>query len=114
MSTVQDPTVVMDSGYVSDGHSICWNGMHGAFIGHSDECPYYTEDKMRVYLCSPGLWASANGCTLDDLDPQEAAHCRQSDIGTEPIKWRLQEFLNPNFTVAEQKAMSIFEIMLDD
>lgn len=113
MSTLYDPTVVMDSGFVSDGHHICWNGPHGAFVGHPEECLYYIENRMRVYLCSPGLWAAQNGISLDDLPTEQAEFCRQVNIGSEAIKWRLQEFVNTNLSIEEQDAMSIFEIELD-
>jgi hypothetical protein len=108
-----DNTVAHDTGWVLDGHHICWNGPYGAFMGHPDHCPYYTENKMRVYLCSPGCYAAANGLSLDDMPENDAKACREFSHGSEPIRWRLQEIIHPDLTIEEQTSLSIFQVMLD-
>lgn len=112
-STDADKTVAHDTGWVADGHHIAWNGQHGAFMGHPDHCLFILENKVRTYLCSPGCYVQSRGISLDDLPASEAELCREFSTGSEPIKWRLQEFLHPDLNIAQEDALSIFEIALD-
>ena len=112
-SQAADKCVVHDSGWVSDGHHICWNGEHGAFMGHAEHCPYYTENNIRVYLCSPGCFASTCGIALSDLPGEDEQACREFKHGSEPIRWRLQEMIHPDLTIEEQNTLSRFMIELD-
>lgn len=112
-SSAADKTVVHDTGWVSDGHHVCWNGPHGAFMGHPEGCPYFTENKIRFYVCSPGCYAARNGISLDDLPEDEAAACREFPHGSEPIRWRLREYLHPDLTPEAQDDLTMFEFVLD-
>lgn len=108
-----DRCVVHDSGWVADGHHICWNGSHGAFMGHPENCPFYVENMVTVYLCSPGCFASSQGIALSDLPQADEQECRQFSHGSEPIRWRVQEMLHPDLTVEEQNTLTRFMITLD-
>lgn len=108
-----DKCVVHDSGWVTDGHHICWNGSHGAFMGHPDHCPFYVENKIRVYLCSPGCFAANQGIALSDLPDEDERECRQFSHGSEPIRWRIQEMIHPDLTIEEQVNLTRFMITLD-
>lgn len=112
MSIAAESTVVFDSGWVSDGHHIVWNG-NWATISHTDFCPYYMEGKQKVHLCSPAL-QTAGGISLDELPADHAAACRAvSAHGAEPVRWRLTEYLHPDLKVEEQNSLSIFALELD-
>lgn len=110
----RDKAVSHDSGWVEDGHTINWNGQHGAFLGHPPHCPFAVEHKIRVYYCSPGCHARDYGIDLTDL-PQDDYHAirEAGSIGSEQIRWRVQEVLHPDLTPEEQDTFTTFRIELD-
>lgn len=112
-SKAADKAVTHDSGWVDDGHAICWNGPYGAFIGHTEDCPRYNDGKMYIYLCSPGCAASDYGIMLNQLPYDEYLQCAQYEVGMERIQWRLQEVIHPDLTIKEQMDLCVFQIKLD-
>lgn len=107
-------TVQHDSGWVRDGHILCWDG-RGTWLIHTSECPcQHDADGLREHLCSPGVQEDNFGIFLNDLPADQFTRCFDRPNGAEPIQWRLREVFHPDMDDAQVAAVAIFEIKLDE
>lgn len=111
MNNSADKTVVLDSGWVDDGHELCWNHEIG-FIGHPPDCPHYWEGPVRKYLCSPGIMADNRAVSISDFSDEDAEDMLKIPMGSKPIIWRLTEYLHPDLSREQENKLSIFEVAL--